>query len=240
MKPAVAIALRATGAVLAVALLGVCGWFGYDMLERRPIASVEFTGDTRRVPAADLDRLAAGLRGRQARDVALPEVREAVNRLPWVRDCAVRRRFPDVLEVAVEVHAPLARWDDTRLVSVRGEVFTAEYDGELPRFSGPEGTAAEMTAAWKRIREAAAPLASPVAEIRLTERRAWQATLASGLTIVLGRSDFDGRLARFAALWPQVAAEAVAATHADLRYPNGFALRGIAAEKKPAPTGRRA
>lgn len=240
MKPAIAIALRATSAVLAVALLGVCGWYGYDLLARRPIASVEFSGDTRRVPAADLDRLAAGLRGRPARDVALPAVREAVNRLPWVRDCAVRRRFPDALEVAIEVHAPLARWDDTRLVSVRGEVFAAEFEGELPRFSGPEGTAPEMTAAWKRIREAAVPLASPVTEIRLTPRRAWQARLASGLTIDLGRDDFDARLARFAALWPQIAAEAVAATHADLRYPNGFALRGIAAEKKPAPKGRRA
>jgi cell division protein FtsQ len=240
VKPAVAIALRATGGVLAVALLGVCGWFGYDMLARRPIAAVEFTGDTQRVSATDLNRLAAGLRGRQAREVALPEVREAVKRLPWVRDCAVRRRFPDALEVAIETHAPLARWDDTRLVSVRGEVFTADFDGELPRFSGPEGTSAEMAAAWKRIREAAAPLANPVAEVRLTERRAWQARLASGLVIELGRGDFDARLARFAALWPGIAAEAAAATHADLRYPNGFALRGIAAEKKPAPKGRRA
>lgn len=240
MKPALAIALRATGGVLSVALIAACGWYGYDMLARRPIAAVEFSGDTRRVPAGDLDRLAAGLRGREAREVALPAVREAVNRLPWVRDCAVRRRFPDVLEVVVEGHAPLARWDDTRLVSVRGEVFAAQFEGELPRFTGPEGTSAEMAAAWKRIREAAAPLASPVAEIRLTPRRAWQAKLASGLTIELGRGDFDARLARFAALWPGIAAEAAAATHADLRYPNGFALRGIAAEKKPAPKGRRA
>jgi cell division protein FtsQ len=240
VKPALAIALRATGGVLSVALIAACGWYGYDMLARRPIAAVEFSGDTRRVPAGDLDRLAAGLRGREAREVALPAVREAVNRLPWVRDCAVRRRFPDVLEVVVEGHAPLARWDDTRLVSVRGEVFAAQFEGELPRFTGPEGTSAEMAAAWKRIREAAAPLASPVAEIRLTPRRAWQAKLASGLTIELGRGDFDARLARFAALWPGIAAEAAAATHADLRYPNGFALRGIAAEKKPAPKGRRA
>lgn len=240
MKPALAIALRATGAVLAVALTAACAWTGYDLLARRPIAAVEFGGDTRRVPAADLDRLAAGLRGREAREVALPAVREAVNRLPWVRDCAVRRRFPDVLEVSIEPHAPLARWDDARLVSVRGEVFAAEFDGELPRFSGPEGTSAEMAAAWKRIREAVAPMASPVAEIRLTQRRAWQAKLASGLVIDLGRDDFDARLARFVALWPGIAAEAAAATHADLRYPNGFALRGIAAEKKPAPKGRRA
>jgi cell division protein FtsQ len=240
MNPALAVALRATSGIAAMALLAACGWYGYDVLARKPIANVRFTGDTSRVPAAELDRLAAGLRGRQARDVALPEVREAVKRVAWVRDCAVRRRFSDSLEIAVEAHALLARWDETRLVSVRGEVFTAEHDGALPLFSGPEGTAAEITSAWKGIERAAAPLGNPITELRLTQRRAWQATLASGLAIELGRGEFKARLVRFAAAWPHIAAEAASATHADLRYPNGFALRGLATEpKKPAPKVRR-
>lgn len=241
MRPAAARALRAAGGLAALALVAGLGWAGWDLLARRPIVVVDFRGDTRRVPAGELDRLAAGLRGRAAREVALPAVREAVNRLPWVRDCSVRRRFPDALEVTIEAHAPLARWDDATLVSVRGEVFAAAYDGELPRFTGPEGTAAEMAAAWTRLREAAAPLASPVLELRLTPRRAWQARLASGLTIELGREDIVARLARFAALWPQLDEAAAAATHADLRYPNGFALRGVApAQKAPPARARRA
>lgn len=241
MKPALAIALRAAGGLAAVALVAMVAWYGYDALARRPIATVRFTGDTARVPAADLDRLAMGLRGREAGDVALPAVREAVKRLPWVRDCVVRRVFPGTLEVAIEAHAPLARWDETRLVSVRGEVFTANFEGDLPRFSGPEGTAAEMAAAWKAIGAAAAPLASPVAEIRLSQRRAWQARLASGLTIELGRESIGERLARFAAVWPRIADSAATATHADLRYPNGFALRGVAPEdRKPARKDRHA
>ena len=87
---------------------------------------------------------AAALRGREARrrlarrPCAMPRAD-----LPWVRD--VRRcaaRFPDALEVTFEAHEALARWDESRLVSARGEVFTADYEGGLPRFSGPEGTAA--------------------------------------------------------------------------------------------------
>jgi len=241
MKPAVALALRAAGAVAAIALLGAGAWYGYDALARRPIAVVRFTGETARVPAADLERLAAGLRGREARDVALADVRDAVKRLPWVRDCAVRRVSPGALEVAIEAHAPLARWDETRLVSARGEVFAAAYEGALPRFSGPEGTAPEMAAAWKGIGEAAAPLGSPVVELRLSKRRAWQAKLASGLTLELGREGVEARLARFAAAWPRLPQNAGKATTADLRYPNGFALRGVAPEEtKAAPKGRRA
>jgi cell division protein FtsQ len=241
VKPALATALRAAGGLAAVALLSAGGWYGWDALARRPITAVRFVGETARVPAADLERLAAGIRGREARDVALPAVREAVKRLPWVRDCAVRSVFPGTLEVAIEAHVPLARWDEARLVSERGDVFVADYDGALPRFAGPEGAAAEMVAAWKAITRAAAGLGSPVAELRLSERRAWQAKLASGLVIELGRVDVPARLARFAAAWPQVAPTAGKATRADLRYANGFALRGVAPEeRKPAPKGRHA
>jgi cell division protein FtsQ len=241
MRPGLAIALRAMTGVLAVAAFAAAGWFGWDALARRPITSVSFTGQTQRVPVADLDRLAAGLRGRESREVALASVRDAVRRLPWVRDCSVRSLFPGSIAIAIEAHEVLARWDEAHLVSIRGEVFAAEYDGELPRFAGPEGTAAEIVAAWKGIVAAAAPIAIPVVELRLSERRAWQAKLASGLDIDLGRTQVEQRLARFAAAWPQIVAEAASATHADLRYPNGFALRGVAApDKKPAAKGRRA
>lgn len=241
MKPALAIALRAASGLAAVALLAGSAWYGYDALARRPVATVRFTGDVVRVPVADLDRLAAGIRGRESREVALVAVRDAVKRLPWVRDCSVRRVFPGALEVSIEAHVPLARWDEARLVSVRGEVFAADFDDALPRFAGPEGTAPEMAAAWKEIGRAAVPLASPVAELRLSQRRAWQAKLASGLVIELGRGDIEARLARFAAAWPHIAGAMGAATHADLRYPNGFALRGAASGgRSSAPKGRRA
>lgn len=241
MRPALALVLRAAGGLAAVALLAAAVWAGHDALARRPIEAVRYTGDTARVGAAELERLAAGLRGREARTVALADVREAARRIAWVRDCSVRRVFPATLEVSIEAHVPLARWDEARLVSVRGEVFAASHEGVLPRFSGPEGSAAEMTATWAAVGRATAPLASPVAELRLSERRAWQARLASGLVLVLGRGDVEARLARFAAAWPHIAPTASAATHADLRYPSGFALRGVApAETKSAPKGRRA
>lgn len=241
MKPARALVLRAATGAAALAVLATGGLYGYDALARRPIAAVRFSGELARVPPADLERLAAGLRGRQAREVALPAVRDAVKRIPWVRECTVRRAFPGAIEVAIAAHEPLARWDDSHLVSVRGEVFAADFDGPLPRFSGPEGTAAQMAGAWKSIVEAAAPIAIPVEELRLSERRAWQAKLASGLAIDLGRGDVEARLARFAAAWPRISAEASSATHADLRYPNGFALRGVAgADRKPAPKAARA
>ena len=238
MSPVAAQVVRAAAGVLAVIALAGGGWLGWDTLARRPIASVRFTGETARVAAADLERLAASLKGREAREAPLESVREAVRRLPWVRDCSVRLRFPDTLEVRLEAHEPLARWDEARLVSVRGEVFAAPYEGPLPRFEGPDEAAAEMARAYAAIAPAIGPMESPVAKLGLSKRRAWQVTLASGLTLELGRGDYDARLARFVAMWPSVLASAPTVTHADLRYANGFAIRE-SAPTKPAAAPRR-
>jgi cell division protein FtsQ len=236
-----ATALRWTSGILALGALGAGLWLGYSALMSRPIASIAFSGDTARVPRGELERLSAGLAGREAGTVSLGAVRDAVKRIAWVRDCAVRRHFPDGIEVTIESHRPLARWDDARLVSVLGEVFTAEYDGPLPRLAGPDGSAAEMARAWNALAALVSPIGSPLAELRLSERRAWQAKLASGLTIDLGRGDIEARLARFAQAWPSIAAEAASATRADLRYANGFALRRPAVmDSRPAPKGGRA
>lgn len=238
MSPVAVQVVRAAAGVLAVIALAGGGWLGWDTLARRPIASVRFTGETARVAAADLERLAASLKGREAREAPLESVREAVRRLPWVRDCSVRLRFPDTLEVRLEAHEPLARWDEARLVSVRGEVFAAPYEGPLPRFEGPDEAAAEMARAYAAIVPAIGPMESPVAKLGLSKRRAWQVTLASGLTLELGRGDYDARLARFVAMWPSVLASAPTVTHADLRYANGFAIRE-SAPTKPAAAPRR-
>src|SRR3990167_9240786 len=74
----------------------------------------------------------------------LESVRLAFELVPWVRQAAVRREWPNRLIVTLEEHVPLGTWgEEGRLVSLHGDVFTAnlaeaEEDGELPEFSGPE------------------------------------------------------------------------------------------------------
>lgn len=238
MNPTLATGLRAAGGLAVAAGLGAAGWAGWGALAGQPLASVRYTTTPSRVDPADLERLAAGLRGRPVRDVPLSEVRAALRSISWVREATVRWQFPAGLEIAIEEHEPLARWDAERLVSVRGEVFAAVAPEGLPRLAGPEGSAIVVAQAWPRLRAAAAPLGSPVTELRLNPRGAWQLKLESGLTVDLGRTDPEARLARFARAWPALPENAAAARHADLRYPNGFALRGLPAAEKQAPAPR--
>jgi cell division protein FtsQ len=219
--------LPATAAALALAALAGGAWYGYDAISSQPVRSVVFAGDLKRFAPADLDAFARGVQG-SAGGSTLDAVREAARRIPWVRDASVRRRFPDAIEVTLVAHEPLARWDEGALVSARGDIFNATYDGFLPRFKGPEGAAAQMVREFPVLRGAVEPLASAVTEIRVSPRGAWQVVLESGLVLDLGRGDIHSRLARFIAAWPQLAAQGVSTKHADLRYANGFALSGSA------------
>ena len=216
--------LHGAAAAFVIALLAGVGWYGYDAVVSHPIGKVVFTGSIQRIPNAGLDALERDIRAGSPRP-SLAAIRESARKLPWVRDAGARRLSLDTVEVHFETHEPLARWNDDRLVSRRGEVFAAAFDGALPRFHGGEGTAPEMLHQYAMLAGALKPIESPIAELRLTPRRAWQATLESGLVIDLGRGEIEPRVARFIAAWPELMQRGVETKHADLRYANGFALR---------------
>lgn len=181
--------------------------------------------------------------------VDLDRVRNSLEKLPWVREARVERRWPDTLVVSLVEHVPLARWNDNALLSEAGDVFVAALNESLPRLSGPEDSSAEVVSAYRRYQAALAPLGMTISELRLSPRRAWRIRLENGMQIALGREQADVRLARFVALFPRLFAAQVPAgtdlTRAgasnlaavptpaalmtpvtvDLRYPDGFAVR---------------
>jgi cell division protein FtsQ len=156
--------------------------------------------------------------------VDLGDLRASLERLPWVRRASVRRAWPDRIEVALEEHVALARWGNDGLVNLHGERFAAKSDADLPLFVGPPGTEAEIARRYARYSELTAPLGSPIERVVLSQRYAWQLTLANGMQITLGRdADLaERRLARFIEAYGD---QAQANHVVDLRYPNGFALR---------------
>ena len=227
-------AVAATG---VVAVLATAGWYGYGALVNRPVKHIVFQGDLARLPRDILDEFARELQKRTV-GTSLASVRENARRIPWVREATVRRRFPDTIEISFAAYEALARWNDRQLVSPHGEVFTAATDAPLPMLRGPEGAAPTMVSMYPQLVAALAPVGSAIAEMRLSPRGAWDVALASGLRIVLGREEVLQRAARFAAAWPQVVARRVDTRYADLRYPNGFAVRQAAALSPPLSQGR--
>jgi cell division protein FtsQ len=170
----------------------------------------------------------------------LDRARAALSRVPWVKGVALRRQWPRRLEVTIDEHVPLARWNDAALIDGDGEVFGADYDGELPQFAGPDDRAAEVAARYREWSAVLAPLALTTREVRLSARGGWQvgATGAGGpLELELGRDEPAARLARFVAVWGRtlgpLARAGTRIDHVDLRYRNGFAARVPGFKERP-------
>jgi cell division protein FtsQ len=66
-----------------------------------------------------------------------------------------------------------------------------------------------------------------VTKLVLSPRHAWQLRLSNGMVLELGREDMQQRLARFVEAYPySLAAIQSRVKYVDLRYGNGFAVKG--------------
>lgn len=158
--------------------------------------------------------------------VDLELTRRAFEQLPWVRKVNVRRHFPWSLEVTLEEHVPMARWNDVALVNTYGEVFAGQSKQVLPVFNGEPEMSAQVAEMYVAMSKQLDVLQRKIVQVNLSTRFAWQLKLDNGMQIELGREQMQQRLSRFVAVYPySLATLARKVSFVDLRYRNGFAAK---------------
>lgn len=223
--------LRILAWTLALALVAapvvavLQGWIGAD---RWPLRTLRVVGELQHVPdealrAAVLPHAAHGFFA-----MRLPQAQADLAALPWVAQAEVRKRWPDVVEVALVEHRPFARWGEGRLLSERGALFPAagiDPPARLPLLDGPESRVPEVVALYNQSRELFMPTGFEVRALRLDTRGSWSLQLSNGTDIVVGSQQARPRLERFARQMPHLLAQrGERLQRADLRYTTGFAL----------------
>lgn len=234
--------MNATASVLfagcAVLLLAVLSWWAV----RHPafsIARIVVDGELVHNNAVTLRaNVAPSLTGNFF-TVDLGAARKAFEQVPWVRTAEVRREFPNSLRVIIKEHVAQAYWgpeNGASMVNGMGEVFEAnvgevEREG-LPRLQGPEGSASQVLAMYYALEPAFAPLEVGIDTLTLRDRGSWLARLDNDAVIELGNGTPEQvmqRTQRFVRTLGQVTGQyqrrADALESADLRYPDGYALR---------------
>jgi cell division protein FtsQ len=236
--------LNAAAATLAVMAVAALLYATLAWLARQPVFAFREVVVTTPLARANGAYLEAVVRSELAGTfftLDLNRARAAIGHVPWVRSVGLRRQWPRRLEIEIEEHAPLARWNDGGLVDTYGEVFVADWNGELPQFRGPADSAMAMTARYRDWSERLAALDLKVRGLVLTARGGWeiQAERAGApLSIALGRDDVDARLARLVGAYPRtldaLARAGRPVERVDLRYRNGFAARVPGTLDKPS------
>jgi len=191
-----------------------------------PLRTVQVDGRLEHVTGEEIKTvLARDLRGNFF-TLDLAAGRTALQKLPWVRNADLRRRWPDRLEVTIEEHIPIARWGDRGLVDAHGDIFAAGYSGDIPVFVAPPGTERELAVEYEHFRRILSRINKVPVRVVVSPRRAWQIRLRDGLTLELGREQIEARLTRFVEAYGRTIGKlARHIDYVDLRYANGFAVR---------------
>ncbi|QDX82913.1 hypothetical protein B9N43_09335 [Denitratisoma sp. DHT3] len=225
-----------------IASLAWAGLHAFQRLPLFPLRQVVIQGELQQVTRMQLEYAVKGSVSGNFFTVNLESVRGAFEKLPWVRRAEVRRVWPDALELTIEEQKAVARWrrsdGEYRLVNHLGEVFIAAAEQDLPDFSGPEGSAAQILERYREFSAALTEIGHQARAVHLSPRQAWQLRLDDGLVLELGREEakhpVKERLERFAANYRETLQLTRSAPGMiDMRYPNGFALRSGHADKAP-------
>lgn len=182
--------------------------------------------------------------------ISLSHTQRVFEVLPWISKASVKRVFPQQIEVVLVEHKAVAVWgarDDSKMVNDSGVVFDSSIDNEesetLPQFLGPEGQSALVLNMYQHLGPIFMPLNLKLTKLELSERGSWHGVFEGGALIELGRGTVaivSDRAKRFAQTMGLVASKfnrgSSALLYADLRHPDGYALRlnGLSTVGNPA------
>ncbi len=220
--------LLAISGILAFLAMGVGVWlFGYWEPRLLPIRVIEVEGELHHHSSQRLqETLSERLRG-GILTADLSDLKTAAEALPWVGHASLRRVWPDTLQVSVEEHRPIARWNADGLVTAEGIVFHPRGGAVptgLPLLEGDDKRAPEVTARYLKWRDDLMPVAHLIQSISVDPRGDWRVVLVMGTELRLGTGPVEERLARYIASAPQLEA-AGQPLMVDLRYSNGFSVK---------------
>ena len=169
----------------------------------------------------------------------LSEIKDSLERRPWVASAAVRRVWPDRLVIDIREKKPLAYWTDGRLVSRTGELFAPanpEVAGRLPRLAGPDERVRDVIDMARDMSDKLVARGLGFSGLTLEHRGAWTLQLANGIEVVLGRDQVAQRFDRFITVYEnRLAARSDEVSRVDARYTNGVAVKWKAVETASSP-----
>lgn len=199
-----------------------------DISFDRPVTVLEVIGDFKYLPREQVIEAVQPFIADDYLSVSLDEVRQSLEALPWVYQAAVRREWPGKLEVSVIEQKPIAWWGKTLLMNNKGGVFAPgniEMAEPLPYLEGPVGKQAQVMGYYIDIGQVLRSRDITIRSLRLSERGAWRASLASGTELIFGRDHVMEKLQRFLVIFDNSLVRYFhRVTRVDMRYQNGVAV----------------
>ncbi len=238
----------------ALAIVG----FAVDYLfqpNRFPLVNIEVNGVNNAHPNHIQDAIASVV-SRNIFRIDLVAVAEAAQSVPWVADATVRRRWPPgTLEIDVHERVISTRWNENMWLDDAGNpVAIPGYENpDVPILSGPADAGKEMLQKINDWRPLLQQSGWRIMTLSRSNQGGWQVGLAheaerdaadasgdaapfDSMKVFLGSRDPEANLVRFLRLYRSLEPHAGLIASADMRYPDGVAIRWNGRPKTDMPS----
>lgn len=196
--------------------------------ERFPLKTVEIRTPLQHVKEAEIRASILPFFDKGFFWLNVKAVQACLKELPWVQSVDIRRVWPDRLVVSVTEKTAQARWGEQGVLSTDGNIFypdLATIPEKLPLFNGPKSEALGMQQQYFSLLEQLGPVGLTIRSMKLSLNGSLQIMLDNGISIILGKTAMNERMARFVlAYQARLQAQSQKIATVDLRYTNGLAI----------------
>ncbi|MDF1644785.1 MAG: FtsQ-type POTRA domain-containing protein [Pseudomonadales bacterium] len=195
----------------------------------QPVAAISVGGDTNNIDRSKLQLVLSSMAKQRFFELDVDGIARRIRQMPWVQDVQVRKQWPDRISVTLTERVPVARWGTNALVDEYGQVFSV--DGRLDKFSSlpilqsAEQQDSALVKKFQMIFEKFNRSNLKIERMIRTKADSWSIKLVDGPMVILGKQQFDLRVARFFVLWKTLKPEQIKRISTmDFRYSNGVAV----------------
>jgi len=228
---------------IGLVLLLYCAYLLLLYMPMAPINKVDVTMPLQRVPASRLATELLPVMQGNFFSMRLDLIQVALEDVPWIRKAVVRRLWPQTLEIHIEEHQPIGRWQELvaadngnaavpSYVNSIGELFIADIAkseaARLPLLSGPPNTVDIVSARYLKLEQKLKQISLRPKEVSLSRRLSLRVVLDNGSLVNFGRErpelGFSAKLVRLLDTYKNITQTHGRPARIDLRYPDGLVV----------------
>lgn len=197
----------------------------FPVLEVKIIGSLQFQ-DKDQVQKSLLPELSKGFYG-----LSVNELKKNLLDLSWIESSEVKRVWPGTIQVNVIERKPAVIWNQTNLISDKGDLFVVKHKKEIervenyPKLEGPEGRHSLVWQNYLVMGKVLKPMGLKISKLTLSPRGSWEIILENNLKIILGTREVLPRLRSFVCAYDKLTSQRTnEIAYVDLRYTSGMAV----------------
>lgn len=212
--------------LFAAIILLLIGYL-HKFQQQYPTTKLQLSGKLDYLSESELASKIADLLATNLWAINVNTVKDKIYQDPWVNFVFVNKRWPDILQVEVISHNPIAKWNDQFLLTATGKILSSnELESlKLPKLSGTAGEEKMLIDTYYLLLEKLSVVGLFVSEVICTKEQEIEVLLDNNVKLILGSYDLPDRINRFILSYNKKLQPMISdIAYIDLRYNNGVAV----------------